>query len=98
MPAVKGRSAVVAGLFNALNPGLGFLYLGKALLAIAVVFALPLVLAIGAWTKLVFSPAGFLVVMLLTVTTWLASVIAAVVVAVAKRHRHCAASRGGMFT
>jgi signal peptidase I len=81
MTAAKRRSPVVAGLLNGLNPGLGFLYVGKGVLAVAAVFALPLVLALGAWTKLIFTPAGCLALTLLMIAVWLALVVAPAMVA-----------------
>ena len=77
MDESKKRSAIAAGLLTALGGGVGFLYLGKLRWAIVISMALPLVLAIGAWTKLMFVPVGFAIVALTLLAIWLASILAA---------------------
>ena len=87
MAEPKKRSAVLACLLTALGGGVGFLYLGKWRWALALTIALPLVLAIGAWTKLMFVPLGFGVVALALIAIWLTSVVLAARIA---RHQEAA--------
>src|SRR6266478_6359548 len=73
----KKRHAFVAALFNAAIPGLGFLYLGHVRFAFAMLLVWPALLALGAWTRLAFTPLRFYLVMVLVVAAWLASIIIA---------------------
>jgi signal peptidase I len=78
---VTRRYALAAGLLNLASPGLGFLYLGKPLWAFALLLALSLVWAAGAWSRIIFAPFGFAAVALLLLGTWLAAIVAGVRIA-----------------
>jgi hypothetical protein len=49
----------LAALLNVAGPGLGFLYLGRPRWALGTLTALPLLFALAAWTRLIFTPIGF---------------------------------------
>jgi signal peptidase I len=78
---VKKRSGLMAGLFNAVAPGLGFIYLGRVRWGLAVWPVLLMALALSAWTHLLFAPAGFLAVNFLILGAQLWSVVLAVQIA-----------------
>lgn len=77
----KKRSAAISVLFNLVNPGLGFLYVGK--LAYAIVYPAVLILLIGvsSWTTILFKPLGLSVTVLFLFVLWLTGLILAAVMA-----------------
>jgi len=81
MSEPRKRSAVLAAVLTGLGGGVGFLYLGRWRLAIALTLAGPLFLAIGAWTRLMLVPMGLAAVTLALVSLWLLSVTWAVWIA-----------------
>lgn len=81
MTIIRKRSAFVAGLFSAISLGLGFLYVGKPVHAVALPLGLFLLLALGSWTKLIFSPFGALAVVVAAMVIALGSIVAAALVA-----------------
>jgi signal peptidase I len=80
-PIVKPRSALVTGVLGVLSPGLGLLYLGKWKWAVAALLCPIVVLAVAAWTRLVFIPVGFLATLSLLAVLWLGTIASAVVTA-----------------
>jgi signal peptidase I len=81
MSDVKKRSALLAGLFNLLCPGLGFLYLGRVRWAIGMFAILPAALVTGAWSKLILLPLGYLAILLSLIGIALGSMVAAALAA-----------------
>lgn len=77
----KKRSALIAGVFNFICPGLGFLYVNKPLYAVLLPLGVVLLLATTSWTKIVFSPTGMLLVVALVWLVWFSSIAAVAVVA-----------------
>ncbi|HWQ95162.1 MAG TPA: signal peptidase I [Gammaproteobacteria bacterium] len=77
----RKRNAFIAGLFSAACPGLGFLYVGKLLYALALPLGLTLVFALSAWTRVIFSPAGMLGAVLVYFSIWIVSIVFAVFIA-----------------
>jgi len=77
MADYKRRSAFLAGLFNFIAPGLGFLYVGNAKYAIALPSILVLLFALSSWTKIIFRPVGFLSTVILFFLLWFGSVVLA---------------------
>ena len=74
MSEPKKRNAILAAVLTGLGGGVGFLYLGRWRLAIALTLAGPLLLAIGAWTRLILVPMGLAAVALALAILWLLSV------------------------
>lgn len=72
---VKERFAWLAVLLNLLFPGLGFLYLGRLLVAVFYPLFLYAILAGGALSQTLFQPAGFYLIAGSLLVTWLAGVI-----------------------
>jgi len=73
----KRRRPLLAVLLNLLCPGLGFLYLGRVLLAVAFPVVLLLVVAIAAWSRVLITPAGFLLATVVLIGLWLWSLVVA---------------------
>lgn len=78
---LKKRYALVAGLFNFINLGLGFLYVNKPWYAVAVPLSMGLLLATASWTKILFAPIGMFAVAVLELLIWFSSIAAATVIA-----------------
>lgn len=81
MQKTKTRSAFVAGFFNTISPGLGFLYVGKPIYAAALPLGLALLLTVGSWTKLVFIPLGMFVTAVVAMVALIGSIVLAVLIA-----------------
>lgn len=81
MQKTKNRNAIVAGLFNVISPGLGFLYVGRILYALIFPLSLILLVAVASWTKLIFIPVGLFICMLVCFALWVGSIILAVLIA-----------------
>ena len=77
----KKRNPLVAVLFSIFSPGLGFLYVGKPLLAVGLPLAGISILALTSWTRLILSPVFVLVLMALAIVVWLGATVAAGVIA-----------------
>lgn len=78
---VKKRSALIAGLFNFISPGLGFLYVNKPLYAVAQPVSMVLLLGAASWTKILFNPIGMFAFVVLELLIWFSCIVAAVVIA-----------------
>lgn len=77
----KKRSALIAGLFNFISPGLGFLYVNKPLYAVAQPVSMVLLLGAASWTKILFNPIGMLAFVVLEFLIWFSCIVVAVVIA-----------------
>lgn len=77
MPTIKKRDSSVASLCNLVSPGLGFLYVGRPIYAVALPLTMWLLLSIAAWTKIIFIPYGVLIMVAAGLVVWLGSVAAA---------------------
>lgn len=74
---MKSRNGTLAALLNVASPGLGFLYLGRPRWTIGTLALLPLLFALGAWTRIIFVPIGFAATGLALLGIWLASIFIA---------------------
>jgi signal peptidase I len=81
MTEPKKRIPFVAGLFNFLCPGLGFLYLGKPDWALGTIAIDVTILVVGAFSGLIHFPLGFLAVLLSLFGVLIASTVIAVLTA-----------------
>jgi signal peptidase I len=77
----RKRRAWVAGLLNATNLGLGFLYLGKPYWAFATLLAMLALTGAFGWSRLVLFPAGFFALLLAMLCVWAGSIVVAVLAA-----------------
>lgn len=78
---LKKRNVAVAGFFNLISPGLGYLYVGKITYAIVFPLVLFSSIVIFAWTKIIFNPLGFASMVVITVSLTIFGVVSASVMA-----------------
>jgi signal peptidase I len=89
MTAMKKPSVLIALLFGVIVPGLGFLYLGRLRLAFLIPVSHAFLIAIFAWTRLIFEPAMLVVMSLILVAVYIISIVAVAILV----PRQAAASR-----
>jgi signal peptidase I len=77
----KKRNPSVAVLFSIVSPGLGFLYVGKPMLAVGFPLAGILALAVISWTRLIFDPSVVLALMGVAIVVWLGAIAASGIIA-----------------
>ncbi len=77
----KKRRPLLASFLNAINPGLGFLYLGKLRLAIGFPLLFMLVVALAAWSRIILLPTGFSLLVAFLLALWACSMVLAFILA-----------------
>ena len=80
-PKERRVSAGLAALAGILGPGLGYLYVGRLLFAVATLLAIFAIAAIAGWTRLILEPTGFYVVLGLILLVFLVSIVHAALIA-----------------
>lgn len=87
----KKRNVLVAVMFSIISPGLGFLYVGKPLLAVGFPLVGILTIAFISWTRLIFNPPLVLALVVLALAIWIA--VIAVVAVMAHRQGEVSLSK-----